>query len=95
MEIAQKLLPLLKDKTIRVHEAHRSMWFDNLKITGWSNLDIRYGGMASRCDTARQLIERYLAGTDAVIEELEEVRLHKPLSGFVAYSAIATPNLKV
>lgn len=94
MEIAQRLLPLLKDKTVRVHEAHRAMWFDNLKITGWSNLDIRYGGMASRCDTARQLIERYLSGTDTVIEELEEVRLHKPLSGFVAYSAISSPNLK-
>lgn len=95
MEIAQRLLPLLKDKTVRVHEAHRAMWMDNLKVTGWSNLDVRYGGMASRCDTARQLIERYLAGTDAVIEELEEVRLPKPLSGFIRYNSIVTPNLNI
>lgn len=95
MDIAQRLLPLLKDKTVQVHEAHKAMWFDNLKVIGWSNLDIRYGGMAARCDTAKMTIERYLSGTDEVIGELEEVRLHKPLSGFVAYSAISSPNLKI
>lgn len=93
--IAQTLLPLLKEKTIAVHEAHKALWFDSYKILGWSNLDIRYGGMASRCDTAKLLIERYLDGKDSVIEELEEPRLHKGLSGFVQYSAISSPNLKI
>ena len=93
-EIAGTLLPMLKEKTVAVHEAHKACWFDSYKILGWSNLDIRYGGMASRCDTAKLLIERYLDGKDSAIEELEEPRLHKGLSGFVQYSAISSPNLK-
>jgi len=94
-EIANVLLPCLKEKTKAVHEAHKAMWFENNKILGWSNLDIRYGGMAARCDTASYLINRYLDGKDTKIEELEEPRLYKPLSGFVQYSAIATVNLKI
>ena len=93
--IAENLLPLLKEKTVAVHEAHKALWFDGYKILGWSNLDIRYGGVASRCDTAKMLIERYLDGKDSAIEELEEPRLYKGLSGFVHYSGISSPNLKI
>lgn len=93
-EISGELLPLLKEKTVAVHEAHKALWFDRLKVTGWANLDIRYAGVVARCDTAKMLIDRYLDGKDSAIEELEEVRLYKPLSGFVHYSAIASPNLK-
>lgn len=92
-EIANTLLPILKEKTVAVHEAHKAMWFANNKILGWSNLDIRYGGMAARCDTASYLINRYLGGEDSRIEELEEPRLYKPLSGFIKYGAIVTPNI--
>ncbi len=94
-DISDRLLPLLKEKTVRVHQAHRTMWLDKLKVIGWSNMDIRYAGMAARCDTAQLLITQYLAGKTASIEELDEVRLHKPLSGFIHYSGVATPNLKV
>jgi len=93
-EIAETLLPLLKEKTIAVHNVHRAVWHSEYKALGWSNLDIRYGGMASRCDTAKMQIEDYLAGRVDSLEALEEDRLHKPLSGFVAYSAISSPNLK-
>lgn len=91
-EIANTLLPILKEKTAAVHAAHKAIWFENLKILGWSNLDIRYGGMVARCDTAIYLINRYLSGEDTVIEELEEPRLFKPLSGFIRFGGIATPN---
>ena len=91
--IVKDLLPLLKEKTIAVHTAHKALWFASLKVVGWSNLDIRYSGMASRCDTAKELIERYLDGKDDVIEELEVERLHKPLGGFIRYAAISSPNL--
>ena len=94
-EISTKLLPLLKEKTVAVHEAHKTMWFDKYKALGRSNLDIRYGGLAARCDTAKMLLDRYLNGKDTVIEELEEPRLEKPLNGFVRYGAIATPNLNI
>jgi len=94
-KIAAELLPALKAKTVEVHKVHKAAWFDKQKVLGWSNLDIRYGGMASRCDTAKELIERYLDGKDDRIEELEEERLFKGLSGFVPYSSIMTVNLKV
>jgi len=89
-EVAHVLLPLLKKKTAQVHEAHRSMWFNNLKILGWSNLDLRYGGLIARIDTAVLLLDRYLTNQDAVIEELEQPRLHKPLNGFARYNRIVT-----
>lgn len=94
-QISHILLPALKDSVIRVHEAHRALWMDRNKIIGWQNLDIRYAGVAARCDTAKMLIDRYLSGEDQRIEELEEPRLPKPLDGFVQYYAIATPNLKI
>ncbi len=94
-EIAEILLPALKEAVIRVHEAHKALWFDHNKIIGWANLDVRYAGVAARCDTAKMLIERYLSGELETLEELDEPRLHKPLDGFVQYSAIVTPNLKI
>lgn len=94
-EISGKLLPLLKNKTELVHKAHKEMWFSNYKILGWSNMDIRYAGMAARCDTAKELIDLYLEGKVSSIEELEQQRLHKPLGGFAHYSSMTTPNIKI
>lgn len=94
-EIAGHLLPMLKEKTIAVHEAHKAMWMQSYKVTGWANMDVRYGGMAARCDTAKMILERYINHEDEVIEELEEERLYKALSGFVQYSGISSPNIKI
>ena len=77
-----------------VHEWHRQTWFKHNKVIGWQNLDTRYGGMASRCDTAILLLGDYLEGRIDKIEELEEERLYKGLSGFIHYSGINTVNLK-
>ena len=93
-EICEVLLPALKEKTEAVHEWHRKIWFENNKVIGWQNLDTRYGGMASRCDTAMLLLKSYLNGECESIEELDEPRLYKGLSGFIHYSMINTVNLK-
>ena len=93
--VANVLLPCLKEATAEVHKAHKAMWFASNKVLGWSNLDIRYGGMAARCDTAMELIGMYLEGKLDTLEELDQERLHKPLSGFNAYSRIATVNIKI
>ena len=90
-EIAEEYLPLLKLKVQAVHEAHKKMWFASNKVIGWSNLDIRYGGIASRCDTAIELIGSYLDGRLDTLEELEQTRLHKNLSGFARYATMASP----
>ncbi len=92
MVIAGHLLPTLKEKTVAVHEAHRKMWHDHNKALGWSGLDFRYGGMASRCDTAKLQLEQYLTGEVDALEQLEQERLYKKVRGFTSFGRIATPN---
>jgi hypothetical protein len=94
-KIADEHLPALKQKTEAVHRAHKRAWLLSNKIVGWQNLDVRYGGVAARCDTAIMLIKAYLDGELATLEELDEPRLHKSLSGFVQYSGIVTVNKKI
>ena len=93
-EIAETLLPLLKEKTVAVHKAHKKAWFNTYKELGWGNLDVRYAGVAARCDTAKELLEKYLNGEVSRLESLEEERLYKGLNGFITYSQISSPNLK-
>lgn len=90
-EIADVLLPIVKEKVVKVHEAHKALWFEHNRVLGWSCLDIRYAGVAARCDTAIMLLNRYLDGKDELIEELEEPRLKRGLSGFIRYGAVAAP----
>lgn len=93
-KIADELLPALREATDKVHKEHKRTWHHTYKAIGWANLDVRYGGVKERCDTAAWMINSYLSGELDSIEALEEDRLNKGLSGFVHYSGIATPNLK-
>ncbi|MBQ8583090.1 MAG: beta-N-acetylhexosaminidase [Clostridia bacterium] len=93
-KIADELLPALREATDKVHKEHKRTWHHTYKAIGWANLDVRYGGVKERCDTAAWMINSYLSGELDSIEALEEDRLNKSLSGFVHYSGIATPNLK-
>jgi hypothetical protein len=86
--IAKVLLPKLKKITKVVHKSHKKNWFDTYKIAGWSNLDTRYGGVESRCDTSKEIIEDYLSGKTKFIASLDEGRLPKGLSGFISYKVI-------
>ncbi|MBQ9779099.1 MAG: family 20 glycosylhydrolase [Clostridia bacterium] len=94
-EIADTLLPTLQEKTRVLHQTHKAIWFANSRIVGWANMDVRYAGVVARCDTAIALIRSYLDGKTDVIEELEVERLEKPLSGFLHYSNVVTPNIKI
>ena len=87
-EISEVLLPSLKEKIIAIHAAHRRMWMDHCKAFGWRGLDERYGGVPNRCDTAKMLIDSWLAGETDRIEELEEPRLASGLGGFTRYTSI-------
>ena len=95
LELKEKHLPLLKEKCMAIHKTHKAAWFKNNKVMGWQNLDIRYAGVVARCDTAIEQIGDYLDGKISKIEELDEERLNKWLSGFVQYSDIATVNIKI
>ncbi len=92
--LCKEHLPALKEKTVAVHSIHKRTWYSTNKSLGWQNMDVRYGGVACRCDTAMELIGDYLDGKTDRVEELDEPRLYKGYRGFIHYSGIATVNLK-
>jgi hypothetical protein len=75
--IKDELLPKLREQTIALHKAHKAWWMSYNKPFGWNVLDIRYGGMASRCDCAIEQLDEYLSGKVSALLELEEPRLYK------------------
>lgn len=82
-------------KTLRLR--HRKVWFALNEPFGWEVLDIRYGGLLARIDTAISRIGAYLAGeTDSIPELARErlfhnrVREDTDLSSVNDYSRIAT-----
>ncbi len=83
--IADEQLPRLKEQITGIHQAHRKMWHQHLKPFGWRGMDDRYGGLASRCDTAQMLLHTYLDGETDSLPQLEEPRLHQDLNGFITY----------
>lgn len=58
----------------KLRKRHRHLWFTNNKPFGWEILDIRYGGILSRLETAHWRITQWLEN-DETIAELEETRL--------------------
>lgn len=92
--ISQDLLPKLKTLTEELRQMYFETWLKTYKMTGWWSYDYLYSGMIGRCDTAKTLIDAYLAGKVEKLDELEGERLGKPLSGFGSYIAVAMPLLK-
>ncbi len=86
--IATEQIPALKEKTVQLHQTHRTIWHKNLKPFSWRNLEDQYAGMASRCDTAKILLDAYLAGECDTLLQLEEPRLYQRLNGFDHYKHI-------
>ncbi|ETI67512.1 beta-N-acetylhexosaminidase [Neobacillus vireti] len=70
------LLPSLRGMVDDLRKLHRSLWFSTLKPFGWEVIDIRYGGVLSRLDSAEYRLQQWLDGTIDRIEELEEERLY-------------------
>lgn len=58
-----------------LRKSHRKLYMKHHKPIGWEVLDIRYGGVISRIDTAIERLNDYLEGNIERIEELEEERL--------------------
>ena len=66
---------LIADKVMALRDANRVSWMRYCKPFGWEVLDVRYGGIRARFETARSRILAFLAGEISSIEELEEERL--------------------
>ena len=78
-ELLQSLLdnnlPELLSRIKTLHNSHREYFLKHNKAIGWEVLDIRYGGVIARCETAMKRINDYLNNKIDVIEEFEEERL--------------------
>ena len=75
MRSMQKELPELKQKIEEFRRVFRVLWMKDNKGFGFEVMDIRFGGMAARCQTAYDVLEDYLDGKIQHIYELEEERL--------------------
>ncbi|MDI6619032.1 MAG: beta-N-acetylhexosaminidase [Clostridiales bacterium] len=75
-KIAQEELPRLYESVDKLRIAHRKQWLEVYKPFGFEILDIRYGGVLARINTAKDRIIDYTEGRIAKIEELEQERLY-------------------
>ncbi|WP_284140501.1 beta-N-acetylhexosaminidase [Virgibacillus sp. LDC-1] len=73
--IAEDVLPSILEKVEDLRQAHRRQWLSMHKPFGWEVIDIRYGGVKTRLDTAIYRINAYLNGDIDLIDELEQERL--------------------
>jgi hypothetical protein len=68
-------LPKLENRVESLKDYHRSIWMKINKPAGWEILDLRYGALLARINTAIMRIEDYVDGNISTIDELEHERL--------------------
>jgi hypothetical protein len=69
-------LPDLKARMRELRRVHMENWFDLYKPLGWDIMDMRYGSLFTRIDSAIEEINMYLDGKLETIEELDQERLY-------------------
>ncbi len=74
-EIRETVIPELCERVKELKSFHRDLWSDTYQVFGWDIMDLRYGGILSRLETASYRIGKYLAGDERALAELEEPRL--------------------
>jgi len=72
---ATESLPAIAEAVRELRNAHRIQWLRMFKPFGWEVLDIRFGGVINRLDTATYRLLDYVEGRIERIEELEQERL--------------------
>jgi hypothetical protein len=79
-------LPELEKRIKDMRQCHKKQWLIINKSIGWDVIDMRYGSILIRIQSAIEQINDYLDGKLERIEELEEVRLSfNGKSGLVPY----------
>ena len=72
---ADQLLPDLAVKVENTRKLYRDMWLADNKPFGLEVIDVRYGGLIARIDSAIYRLNEYLEGRINRLEELDEPRL--------------------
>lgn len=65
----------------KLRRLHREQWMEACSPFGWSRLDLRYGGLLARLETASERLQSYLEGTLSGLPELEAPRYTKDRCG--------------
>ncbi|KPV55435.1 hypothetical protein QJ48_33185, partial [Paenibacillus sp. A3] len=95
-------LPELSRRVNALRIAHRNQWHAMYKPFGWEVLDIRYGGVLTRLESASARLLDYAEGRVDKLEELEQERLvfgqrnrfnNKGAGWSSYYFRIASPNV--
>lgn len=76
-----KRLETLGKEVEQLRALHREQWMKTCSPFGWSRLDLRYGGLLARLETAKYRLNRYLEGEEPEISELAAPRFPKDRSG--------------
>jgi hexosaminidase len=69
--LVERTLPELDRRVAELREYHRSLWLAVNQPPGWEVMDLRYGALRARLDTARDRLSNYLLGRIERIPELE------------------------
>lgn len=75
VKVCLEKVELLRVEIDALRKAHRDVWFTVNKPFGWEVLDMRYGGLLTRMETAQHRLNLWLNGDISSLAELEEVRL--------------------
>ena len=75
------LLEELSGRVEQLRYAHRQQWMRSCSPFGWSRLDLRYGGLIARLETAGYRLGQYLDGSLSGLAELEAPRYEKERRG--------------
>ena len=94
---AEAELPELRARVKELRRIHMRNWFEMYKPFGWDVMDLRYGGLMTRIDSAIEELKLYLSGEFDRLEELEETRLlyngvEGPIRYMNYYGDIASPS---
>jgi hypothetical protein len=73
--LAENTIPDLIRRVEELRHFNRDYWMTHIKALGWEVMDLRYGTLIARLDTAAYRIKSWLEGKIPLIEELEEERL--------------------
>ncbi len=69
--LVERTLPELERRVVALRDYHRSLWLAVNQPPGWEVMDLRYGALRARLDTARERLSGFLLGRVERIPELE------------------------
>lgn len=75
IDMKDNYLPTVIEKIKKLRLVHFDCWLELYKPIGWDIIDMRYGSIIARIDSAIRQIGMYLDGKLEKIEELEQERL--------------------